>query len=89
MSASLHSASGTAEKARLTLTREANRIIFSQDRKVIYKVYPESETDFFAKAIPLTAIFSKGKTDRAVRMTIRADKEESEWRQIPSPQEKR
>ena len=81
--------SGTTEKARLALTHEANRIIFSQDRKVIYKVYPESETHFFAKAVPLTVAFSKGKTDLAVRMTIRADKEESEWRQTPAPQEKR
>ncbi len=81
--------SGTTEKARLTLTREANRIIFSQDRKVIYKVYPESETHFFAKLIPLTVTFSKDATDLAVRMTIRADKEESEWRQTPAPQEKR
>jgi CubicO group peptidase (beta-lactamase class C family) len=81
--------SGENEKARFTLTREANRIVFSQNRKVIYKVYPESETRFFAKLIPLTVTFSKGKTDRAVRMTIRVDKEESEWRQIPAPQEKR
>jgi len=80
--------SGTTENVRLTLTREANRIVFSQNRKVIYKVYSESETQFFAKLIPLTVTFSKGKTDRAVRMTIRADKEESEWRQI-IPQQKK
>lgn len=79
----------TTEKVRLTHTREANRIFFRQGRKVIYKVYPESERQFFSKLVPLTVTFSKGKTDRAVRMAIRVDKEESEWRQIPAPQEKR
>lgn len=79
------------EKPGVTLivvSREGSRLVFNMDKKITFKLYPESDVKFFAKLVPLSITFSKDNADNKTHMSIKADNESSEWKKVSALQKK-
>lgn len=71
------------EKTIINVKKAGNRLILHMDKKVKIMIYPESESIFFAKVLPMDIKFSRHTTDNTIQMNISSQGENSFWRKIP------